>query len=139
MLARERPVFDCPFELWREDGVLHLVLRNGSELDIRNLKELMRLIAAMDPDGRAPVLMECRDEVHVEEDARVLLCRACGKQGHPVALFTTDLQCRLQGELFKQVQRPAFPFRVFGWRDEALRWVRERRQLTVLGTPHAPC
>jgi hypothetical protein len=96
------------------------------------MKELIRLIAALDPSGTAPVLLECREQVVVTENARALLRRVCGAQGHAVAFLTTDLNCRLQGEMFKTVQRPAFPFRVFGWREDAVRWVRERLQHAVI-------
>jgi hypothetical protein len=78
------------------------------------------------------VLLVYPERVVVEEPARELLRRVCSAQGHPVALFTTDLQGRLQGELFRRVHKPRFPFRVFGWREEAYRWARERRQLADL-------
>ncbi|MEZ4807462.1 MAG: hypothetical protein R2815_08290 [Flavobacteriales bacterium] len=132
MLAWEKPAFGSPFELWREDGLLHLVLAKGARLTSRDMKELIRLIAAMDPDGKAPVLMEFPEMAQVDEPARELLRRACGANGHPIAFFTHDLECRLQGELFKRVQRPRFPFRVFGWRNDAVRWARERRQLVEM-------
>ena len=86
----------------------------------------------MDATGRTPVMLEYNSQVVVSEDARKLLRRVCDAQGHPVALYTTDLECRLQGELFKRVHRPAFPFRVFGWREEAFRWARERVQLNEI-------
>ena len=126
------PAFDSPFELWKEDGFLHLVLANGAQVGVPQMKEMVRLIGAMDPSGHAPVMLEYNAQVAVTEDARKLLRRVCGAQGHPVALYTTDLECRLQGELFKQVHRPAFPFRVFGWREEAFRWARERVQLSEI-------
>lgn len=132
MLAWEKPAFGSPFELWREDGILHLVLAKGARMSIGDMKEMIRLIAAMDPEGRSPVLLEYPEGVQVEESARDLLRRVCGAQGHPVAFFTHDLNSRLQGELFKRMHKPSFPFRVFSWRDEACRWVRERRQLVEL-------
>jgi len=132
MLSWERPAFDSPFEIWREDGVVYLVLAEGARVRLRDMKELLRLVAVMDPGGTAPVLMECRDRATVEDSARELLRRFCRTDGNPVALFTHDLDCRLQGEVFKRVQRPRFQFRVFGWRDEACRWVRERQQLAGL-------
>lgn len=136
VLNWERPVFDNPFELWKEDGILHLVLAKGAQFGISNMKEVLRLIRALDQTGKAPVMLEYGAQVVVAEDARKLLRRVCGAQGHPVALYTTDLECRLQGELFKQVHRPAFPFRVFGFREEAFRWARERVQLSeIIGRP----
>lgn len=129
MLMWQRPAFDSAFELWREDGVLHLVLAKGAQVAVPHMKEIIRLIGAMDPTGNVPVMLEYNAKVVVNEDARRLLKRVCGAQGHPVALYTADLECRLQGEVFKRVHRPAFPFRVFGWRDEAFRWARERVQL----------
>ncbi len=132
MLSWEKRAFRSPFELWKDDGILHLVLSPGATMRTRDMKELIRLISALDPTRRSPVLLEYPAGVVVQEEARQLLRRVCGAQGHPVAFFTTDLQARLQGVLFKQVHQPAFPFRVFGWREEAYRWARERRQLTEL-------
>lgn len=132
MIQWDRPAFDSPYELWRENGLVFLVVADDAALGLREMKEVIRQIAAIDAEGNAPVLMECRQRAQIGEDARNFLCRACGQQGHPVALLTSDLDMRLQGELFKQVHKPNFPFRVFGWREEATRWVTERRQLGVL-------
>ena len=128
----DRPVFDQPFELWREDGVLHLVLGIGAQVRISDMKEFIRLVAALDRSGSSPVLIEHARGANVAEDARMILRRVCGAQGHPVGLLAIDPECRAQAEIFKVLERPAFPFRVFARRDEALRWVRERRQLAAL-------
>ncbi len=132
MLDRERTTFDPPFELWREDGLLHLVTAKGARVQVRDMKEFIRLVGALDRTGRSPVLMEYAEHVIVEDRARALLRRVCGAQGHPVALFANDPTSRNQAELFKHVERPAFPFRVFALREEAFRWARERRQLAEL-------
>jgi len=132
MLEHERTTFEPPFELWREDGVLHLVMAKGARVQVRDMKEFIRLVAALDRTGRSPVLMEYAQHVVVEDGARALLSRVCGAQGHPVALFAMDHSSRSQAELFKHVERPAFPFRVFGHRQDAFRWARERRQLAEL-------
>ncbi|MBP7156059.1 MAG: hypothetical protein KBA60_08630 [Flavobacteriales bacterium] len=128
----DRPVFDQPFELWREDGVLHLVLGMGAQVRISDMKEFIRLVAALDRSGNSPVLIEHARGANVAEDARMLLRRVCGAQGHPVGLLAMDPEGRAQAEIFKILERPAFPFRVFARRDEAWRWVRERRQLAAL-------
>jgi hypothetical protein len=132
MLSWEKPAFRSAFELWKDDGVLHLILSPGAIMRTRDMKELIRLISAIDPTRRSPVLLEYCAGVVVQEEARQLVLRVCSAQSHPVAFFTTDLQARLQGVLFRQVHQPTFPFRVFGWREEAYRWARERRQLTEL-------
>jgi len=132
MVPVERSAFGSSFELWREDGVLHLVLAKGACLDAQGMKELLRLAAVLDPEAHAPVLVECGEQVIVPEDARMLMQRSCTGAQRSVAFVTTDLEMRLQGELFKRLQRPRFPFRVFGWREDAWRWVRERKQLRDL-------
>jgi hypothetical protein len=49
-----------------------------------------------------------------------------------VAVIAVDPTVRAQAEMFKHVERPAFPFRVFALRDQGHRWARERCQLKVL-------
>lgn len=133
MFTAALPVPGSSFELWRDEGVLHLTLAKGARLSSREMKELLRLVAALDPGGSTPVLVACGEQVVVDEGARLLLRKSCDAPVRSVALFTTDLEMRLQGELFKRLQRPVFPFRVFGWREDAWRWVCERRQ----GAMHA--
>lgn len=113
MRAWVRPAFGSPFELWREDDVLHLVLAKEARMGSADVKELIRLVAAMDPAGRTPVLLEYPEGVEVADEARRLLRRACREQGHPIAFFSNDHQGRVQGELFKRMHAPAFPFKAF--------------------------
>ena len=51
MLNWEKPAFSSPFELWKEDGVLFLVLASGATMQVRDMKEVIRLIAAALSDG----------------------------------------------------------------------------------------
>lgn len=118
--------FEQPFELWRENGLLHFVLAPGARVDTRHMKEFIRLVAALDRSGRAPVVMEFNAQAVVADEARALLRRVCGEQGHPVAVLALDLPGRKQAELFKYMERPAFPFQVFGSRPEAERWASDR-------------
>jgi hypothetical protein len=132
MQVWEKPVFGPPFELWKESGILHLALAEGASVQVGHMKEFVRLVAALDPAGVSPVVMELAPDVVVEEQARQLLRRVCGAQGHAVAIVTVDPTVRAQAELFKHMERPAFPFRVFALRDEGYTWARERCQLKVL-------
>lgn len=138
MIPVERSVFGSSFELWREGGVLNLVLAKGACLDMHGMKELLRLAAVLDPQAHALVLVECSEQVVVPEEARMLMQRSCKDSQRAVAFVTSDLEMRLQGELFKRLQRPSFPFRVFGWREDAWRWIRERKQLRDLKVAR-PC
>lgn len=132
MIGWERSVFKSPFELWREEGVLHLVLAPGAVMQVRDMKEFLRLIGALDPSGHAPVLLEYPDRYSVRAEASELLRRVCGSHGHPVAFFTRDAISRQQGERFQRLQRPAFPFRIFDDRSKAYAWTRERLQLVEI-------
>ncbi len=80
MLRWDAPAFGPPFELWREEGILHLVLAPGAQLRTSDMKELIRLIAAMDRGGRTPVMIDHATGVVVPDDARRLLTRVCSAQ-----------------------------------------------------------
>lgn len=129
MFASERPVFGTSFELWREDGILCLALAPGAMLRVQEMKELLRLVATLDASASAPVLIDCAEQVQVDLEARHLMRRSCVQAPRPVALLTTDLDMRLQGEVFRRMEKPSYPFRIFGRREDAWRWLRERQQL----------
>lgn len=129
MIAWEKPAFGSPFELWREDGLLHLVMAKGARLQTRDMKEMIRLIAALDPAGSAPVLLEFPEMAIAEEPAQALLKRVCKAHGHPVAFFTHDVNCRRQGITFQKMSKPEFPFRVFEWRPDALLWAQQHLEV----------
>jgi hypothetical protein len=134
MLPWEGSTLRSPFELWREDGLLFLSIAKGTRLGVQEVKELLRLVYALDPRGTAPVLVECKEEVMLPAEAAAYLRRSCIRSRRSLGLHTLDLDVRLQGEVFKRLQRPSFPFRVFAWREDALCWVRERKQLVEFNT-----
>ncbi len=133
MIQWEPPVFEQPFELWRDEGLLHLVLAERARMAMREMKEVLRLIAAMDRSGAAPVLIDHAPHVLVDDDARRLLTRVCRAQGHPVVVYCADARTRDELERFRALHRPRFPFKVFASRHEAWRWARERQQLRQAG------
>lgn len=139
MLPQELPAIRSSFEMWKEDGVLHLHLRDGAVLNGQSMFELLRLASALDPAARAPLLAVCGMEVHVREEAMVALRRACKVPGRCVAIHTSDLQFRLTTELFRKVYAPPFQIKAFGMHDEARRWLRERMQLQVIAPPRLSC
>ena len=118
-----RDVNALPFELWREDGVIRLVLTRGAHVDIPMMKELLRVLGAVDPSGRAPVLLEQEERAAFDERARELLRRSCQQPGRPVALMAYDVAGRVQGEMLARYYGTRFPLRAFAWKDEALRWI----------------
>ena len=113
-----------PFELWREEGVIRLVLSRGARIDICALKELLRVLGAVDPTGRAPVLVEEEDRVEFNEQARDMLRRISKSGGgRPVAVMAYDLTGRVQGGMLAHYFSGSFPMRTFAWREEAMRWI----------------
>ena len=119
--------------------MLHLRLHDRAVLNGHSMLELLRLASALDPAARAPMLAVCGMDVQVLEEAMVALCRACKAPGRCVAVHTSDLQFRLTTELFRKAYAPPFPIKAFGMHDEARRWVRERMQLQVIGSPRLSC
>ncbi|MCB0791747.1 MAG: hypothetical protein H6595_08855 [Flavobacteriales bacterium] len=112
-----------PFELWREEGILRLLLTRHARIGPPEAKELVRLIAALDPATSAPILLELGELVQVGPVAKELLSRLHGEPRRAVALLALDTSDRLQGEFFRRFHKPAFPFRVFVDPGEAHRWL----------------
>ena len=77
MPHRLRDVAALPFELWREGGVIHIQFLRDARLDVPMVKELLRVLEAVDPTGRAPVLVEHENRVQLEPEAAALLRRSC--------------------------------------------------------------
>ncbi len=124
-MQQERPVPTIgPFELERENGVVHLTFRSAFHVGVAQLKEILRLLSALDPTVHVPLVVLCPGGLELAEPARGMLARACRAGCRPVAIATPELDMRLQAEVFRMVHRPAFPFRVFHSVDDALGWLR---------------
>ncbi|MBL7964002.1 MAG: hypothetical protein JNM31_09165 [Flavobacteriales bacterium] len=121
MLVRMEEAF--PFELWRENGVVNVVFSQTARIDVPCMKDLLRLIAALDPLCQVPVLVQLEAPVRMDNEARQLLVRQSQGLNRPVALLSNDMACRSQGEMLAHLLKPLFPFRTFAWREEADRWV----------------
>lgn len=128
MHVKDLSTFGSPFELWREEGIMHLVFSKGSNIGVREVKELVRLFNVMDPTGAFPVMVEQDEQVIIEAEARRMLQRTCRDRTRPVAFLAHDIADRIQGDFFLRFHKPVFPFRVFNIREEAERWARERRK-----------
>lgn len=115
------------FEAWEEGEVLRLLLRNTTPIDNRIIKDILRAMDLLDPYGTRPVMVEQEDLMRMTSEARVLLVRACRHGHRPVAFVANDLPERIQGEFFARFHRPPFPFRVFGFREEAEHWLLGQR------------
>lgn len=120
-----------PFEAWEEGEVLRLTLLNKASIDNWVIKDILRLLDLLDPHGRRPVLVEQEDLVRMTPEARLLLVRACRSGDRPVAFLAHDIPERIQAEFFARFHRPAFPFRVFGFREEAEHWLLGQRAVKV--------
>lgn len=116
-----------PYELERQEDVLRIAFRAAYQVDPLQMKEILRLVAALDPAVQAAVVVDCPAGLTVTEETRALLARACRSACRPVAIATPELDLRLQAQVFKVVHRPGFPMRVFSSYAEALQWVRAEK------------
>ena len=116
----------APFELWREDQVLHLTFGSSSSIGIKEIKEVLRLISALDPVNERLVVVHSDGNVSISADARSLLSRSCyGDHHRSVAFIADSLSSRVTGDMFSLLNKPRFPFRVVSSVREALKWVGE--------------
>ena len=123
MLATKELLIATPFELWREDGVLRLVFTSKANIDLAQMKEVMRLMSALDPKARTPILLETGRAVNVTDRAKTLLTRSSSAQCRRVGYLAHGPADRQQGEVFKHLYRPHIPFKVFHKPADALNWL----------------
>lgn len=111
----------APFELWRDDGKLHLRLNPSVELGVRELKEILRLINALDPGNTRPVLIHSVSGNGISDEAEALLQRSCrGRIRRFVACVGMRIPAR--DRLRHIMERSSFPFRVFSSDTDADMW-----------------
>ena len=122
-----------PFELWREADMLRLKFGDEARIGIHEIKEVLRLLDALDPGRCTPILFDQGALVHVIPEARDYVRRACRGPGRTVAFLAHDLADRIQGNFFSRFHKPRFGFKVFAFRNEAERWIRQRQQAVALG------
>jgi hypothetical protein len=122
-MERDPLVLNAPYELWREDGVLNLFLNRSAQIGLLEIKEILRIVSAMDPVSAHPVMVVSDTNATISNDARVLLMRSCkGKMKRTVAYVADSLSERISGDMFALLHRPSFPFKVFGSAREAAGW-----------------
>lgn len=123
--------FRSSFELWREEGVVRLVMAAGTFIHVRDIKELLRLAGALDPAAKAPLLLEC-DGCTVHPEALALLCRVRKACIPPVALCTRDALIRHQAAHMGGAHGSSSLFKLFEDPSKAFVWARERVQLVEI-------
>ena len=122
-MHEEAIALEAPFELWREENVLHLTLGSSTSIGMVEMKEALRLVSAMDPVCERTVLVHSDGNVSISADARSLLSRSCkGDLRRSVAFVAETLSSKITGDMFSLINRPQFPFKVVGSVREALRW-----------------
>ena len=113
----------APFELWREEQILHLTFGSSSSIGVTEIKEVLRLISALDPVNERVVVVHSDGSVSISADARLFLARSCnGELRRSVALVAETLSSRVTGDMFSLLNRPRFPFLVVNSVREALKW-----------------
>lgn len=122
MVRKLNAVAPFPFEIWREDGVMRVVFCRFTCIGIGEMKEVIRMLGAVDETGVDPVVLELEEHVRVSADARVFLSRCSSEAGRPVAFVAGDRGDREMGERFQRYLEPAFPFRTFGHVSDAGDW-----------------
>ena len=137
MVRALHAVSPVPFELWREDGVLRVVLCRFVSIDTAEVKVLVRMLGSLDEHGVQPVVVESEEHVRFTPDARVLLSRCRMGTARPVAFVGNDRSDRDTAELFAHYLEPSFPFRSFGCLGDALDWSARWKQAPRMRVVHA--
>ena len=119
MLTMATPAFGSAYELWREDTVLRIVFGEGAVIGTTEVKELMRLAFALDPEGRCAILLECPAQLVIGQEARALVCRVV--PGRLPAMAT--MVCRSSRSIRPQCNREGRPV--------AQSWSRWRRKVAL--------
>ena len=122
--------FSNPFELWREDGILRLVISSDVIISVHEVKEWMRLLSALDPRCEAPLLVEQQGDLRLAGHAWEFAIRCGNVDSRSMALLVRDARSRALANLFLRSFDTAFPISVFSQEKTAMRWCRAGRMAT---------
>ena len=108
----------------REDGIVHVVYKEGSRLDLELQREIK---SAFDSVSVGPVkkyMIYAEDFVSTEKNFWDS-CRKAEKfaRGQRTAVVAPNIAIRILARNYLTVYKPKNPFRIFGMYEEAVAWL----------------
>ncbi|MCB0795562.1 MAG: hypothetical protein KDB88_12570 [Flavobacteriales bacterium] len=121
-----------PYEIWREEGILQVVFGTTARIRVQEMKEILRLVSALDPVVKAPVLARIGPGALISDMAKLLLARVSAPAGRSVAVLVSDHAELVQARFFHRFHRPGFQLLVTTDHSEAWLWASKRRSVTTI-------
>jgi hypothetical protein len=112
------------------DGLVVLMLKDNGMFDSDAINEAKKNIVETLREKKAFILVELEGEAFTTKEARELAA-SNEHSGHhgAIALFSTKLAYRLLGTMYIKINKPKAPTRFFTKREEAIKWLRELKEI----------
>jgi len=114
----------CASVRLRDDGVVHVVIRQGADLDAEATRELFAAYRTVGGSGALMILSDIRGMRSSTPESRALATTDEATALHrAAAVIVGSRLTRMMGNLFMRLNRPAYPTRLFNDEESAVAWL----------------
>ncbi len=117
-------LIECASVRLRDDGVVHVVIRDGAVLDGDSTRELFATYRELGGEGRLLILSDVRSMAGSTPESRALASSDDATQlMAAAAVIVGSRMTRMMVNLFMRLSRPAYPTRLFNDEANAVEWL----------------
>lgn len=112
--------------VWRgSDGICRIIIHEGAEIEIEEMKESVAVRNQLIGNKRAPVLNDMRRIRSVTREARSFPSQPeNANYVLAMAILQNSAVTQIIGNLFVNFSKPPYPTKLFASEEDAIRWLR---------------
>lgn len=116
--------------IWIDDeGILHLRIKDGAEIDLEEAKKCFEIYKALGcKKNKVFQLIEGGTFFTIDTDAQKYIAQQGKDYFHAAAIVNNSLAIRMLFNFFNKFFKQKVPFQMFPSRDKALNWLRRFNQ-----------
>ena len=129
MIECQRIVVNMGEVMLREDGIIHIVLKDDFVVELSDRMELVAAIERLCNGTKRPLLIETGDRMDVSNEAKQFdMDKRINKMVFIEALVITSLPTRIAARFYYKLRKVNFKVKTFARKEEALEWLQQEQR-----------